>query len=76
MLEMIKEYHRNAYNFYQSLTDKDKGKWAVCKGFAFYNGRLLPDYRNCKIVNNYREAEKHANNLRRLFGQCYIVVQV
>lgn len=73
---MMQEYHKQAYNFYQSLTDKDKGKWAICRGFAFNNGKLLPDYRECIVVDNYGEAEKHANNLRRLFGQCYIVVQV
>lgn len=73
--EML-EYHRKAYNFFQSITDNDKGKWVVCRGMLFYNGRLLPDYSTAALVDTYKDAEIHANNLRRLFGVCYVVTQV
>lgn len=73
---MMAEYHRKAYNFYQSVVDNDKGKYAVCRGMFFYNGSLLPDYSTAVMVDSLLDAENHAKNLRKLFGVCYVVVQV
>lgn len=75
--DLWREWHRQAYQFSQSITDNERGKYGLFYVYGFLKGVPMPDYGRGPIKTMYlRPNEDMMEIYRKRYGKCLCIEQL